>query len=358
MADGVRAVPRDSRPRSLSQWSVPRWSWRTTNLALLVALALAFATGLGAVATGSPRGAGVVVAHGVGGIAVVLLVPWKRRVVAGGLRRRRPNRGMSVALAVITLGSLMFGFASSTGLLRSVAGRETLWLHIALALLLVPLLAWHLAARPVRPRRADASRRVLLRAGVLAAVGGVLYAAGEAGVRLGGLSGAQRRFTGSYAADPDRMPVVSWLDDAVPAVDEAGWRLAVTDAEGSRALSAAGLAALGTSTVRATLDCTSGWYATQDWTGTPLSQLIRGVGPEHRSIRVRSLTGFDRYLPLADLDTLLLATACGGAPLTAGHGFPARLVAPGRRGFWWVKWVVGVELSRRPWWAQSPFPYT
>ena len=71
---------------------------------------------------------------------------------------------------------------------------------------------------------------------------------------------------------------------------------------------------------------------------------------------MRSLTGYDRYLPLSDLDHLLLAVAVGGAPLTPGHGYPARLVAPGRRGFWWVKWVAGVELSPRQWWAQSPFP--
>ena len=224
--------------------------------------------------------------------------------------------------------SLVFGFASATGVARTVAGRETLWVHIALALLAVPLLAWHVVARPVRPRRADVSRRVLLRAGLLAATGGALYAAGEAGLRLAGLPGAKRRFTGSYAADPARMPVVSWLDDAVPDIDGAAWRLAVTDAAGRRDMAPDELAALGTSTVRATLDCTSGWYATHDWTGVPVARLVR-VGPEHRSVRVRSATGFDRFLPLSDLDTLLLATACGGAPLTAGHGFPARLGGSG-----------------------------
>jgi DMSO/TMAO reductase YedYZ molybdopterin-dependent catalytic subunit len=30
------------------------------------------------------------------------------------------------------------------------------------------------------------------------------------------------------------------------------------------------------------------------------------------------------------------------------HGAPARLVAPGRRGFEWVKWVVRVELHDGP----------
>ena len=37
---------------------------------------------------------------------------------------------------------------------------------------------------------------------------------------------------------------------------------------------------------------------------------------------------------------------------------PGPLVAPGRRGFWWVKWVVSVELDPAPWWRQPPFPLT
>ena len=34
----------------------------------------------------------------------------------------------------------------------------------------------------------------------------------------------------------------------------------------------------------------------------------------------------------------------------------AEIGAPGRRGFWWVKWVVAVEVSDRPPWRQPPFP--
>ena len=347
MVDGTRA-----RPRRV----VPPTSWRATNLTLLAVLGLALATGVGAVATGSPRGSWVVVAHGVVGVAVVLLVPAKKRVVDAGLRRRRPNRGASVALAVLALGSLAAGFASASGLPGEIGGRTTLWVHIALALLLVPLLGWHVLARPVRPRRSDLGRRTLLRARALAAVAGAGYAAVEGLVRVTGAPGAARRFTGSHpVAD---APVTSWLDDATPRVDPATWRLGVTDADGPRALSRDDVAALTTATVRATLDCTSGWCVTGDWTGVPVASLLRRVGPEHRSVRVRSSTGYDRYLPLSDLDGLLVATAFAGRPLGPGHGFPARLVAPGRRGFWWVKWIDGVELSRRPWWTQPPFPPT
>ena len=52
----------------------------------------------------------------------------------------------------------------------------------------------------------------------------------------------------------------------------------------------------------------------------------------------------------------MIATHLDGVPLAAGNGAPARLVAPGRRGFWWVKWVTAVEPSTRPPWWQSPFP--
>ena len=68
------------------------------------------------------------------------------------------------------------------------------------------------------------------------------------------------------------------------------------------------------------------------------------------------MTGYSRRLPLADAGTLLLATHVAGEPLSPGHGFPVRLVVPGRRGFWWVKWVERLSLSDTPWWWQLPFP--
>jgi DMSO/TMAO reductase YedYZ molybdopterin-dependent catalytic subunit len=52
----------------------------------------------------------------------------------------------------------------------------------------------------------------------------------------------------------------------------------------------------------------------------------------------------------------MLATRVAGEQLSAGHGFPLRLVAPGRRGFWWVKWVERVQVDETPWWWQPPFP--
>jgi DMSO/TMAO reductase YedYZ molybdopterin-dependent catalytic subunit len=75
-----------------------------------------------------------------------------------------------------------------------------------------------------------------------------------------------------------------------------------------------------------------------------------------RSIEVRSVTGYTRRFPNDDARSLVLATEVGGKPLSVGHGLPARLVAPGRRGFWWVKWVSEIDVHDSPWWWQPPLP--
>jgi len=320
-------------------------------------LLFAFGTGVATVAIGSPDGAWVAIGHGICGMAVLLLIPWKSRVVRGGLRRARLTRWLSLLLAVLALVTLIAGLGYATGLVRSIAGKPGVWVHIAVALALVPLVVWHVWARRIRPRRTDLSRRALLRAGVLTAGAAGLYAAAETVISGLGLPGAKRRFTGSYemaSFRPEAMPTTSWLLDAVPAVDPDRWRLAVKDGQGRRELTLAELTSFD-ATVQATLDCTSGWYSHQDWTGVPLDTLLHSE-PGTQSVYVHSITGYWIRFPIHDLDRLLLATQVGGAPLSAGHGFPVRLVAPGRRGYWWVKWVDRVELQTTPSWWQPPFP--
>ena len=195
MADRVRAAARrPSRP----------WTWRTTNLALFGVLALAFLTGVAAQATGSARGAWVAVVHGVVGLVVVALVPRKGRVAAGGLRRRRPGRWVSVGLAGADARDagrrdrLVDGPAG-----HGRGGRAAVDAHRARpAAPAAAGLARRRAAGP--PRAVDLGRRTLMRAGLLAAAGGALYAGLEGAVRIAGLPGAQRRFTGSHAVDPAR----------------------------------------------------------------------------------------------------------------------------------------------------------
>jgi DMSO/TMAO reductase YedYZ molybdopterin-dependent catalytic subunit len=145
--------------------------------------------------------------------------------------------------------------------------------------------------------------------------------------------------------------VTQWFTDSVPSQPRSSWQLSL----GSRTVSYSDLTQ-GSDSFRAVLDCTGGWYAEQEWRGVRLERLLGPMPNGARSLDVVSVTGYHRRLPLTDIDRLLLATHAGGQPLSDGHGGPARLVAPERRGFWWVKWVQRIDLSSQPWWLQPPFP--
>jgi DMSO/TMAO reductase YedYZ molybdopterin-dependent catalytic subunit len=330
---------------------------RRTNLALLGLLLAAFLTGWLAFAYGTAPARWSLVVHAVGGFAVLALLPWKSIVVRRGVRRARPGRWASVALAVLVLASLAGGLLHSTGLLRWWGPYTAMELHVGAALAAVPLAAWHVVARPGRPRRTDLSRRNLLRAGALVAAAGAGYGASELALRATGLAGAGRRFTGSYeigSFDPVLMPVSSWMFDAVPEIDPDAWRLRVVTPSGIREWTYADLLGFD-DRVRALLDCTGGFWSEQDWSGVFLGRLMPDPSMAS-SLRVVSHTGYDRRFPVADRSGLLLATRLGARPLSPDHGFPARLVAPGRRGFWWVKWVRSIEFEELPHWWQLPFP--
>jgi Oxidoreductase molybdopterin binding domain len=330
---------------------------RGTNLAILILLAGALLTGALAFAIGGGWAFWALGAHGAVGLALVVLAPWKSVISARGIRRARRGAVASIILAVLIVTAVLTGIAHAIGWWSSLLAMQV---HVAAALMSIPLAVWHVLRRPVAPRRSDLSRRSVLRAGAIAGGGVVAFATLEGVVRLTGLPGAERRATGSYeqaSFEPDSMPVTQWLDDEPPAIDQAEWRLLVRSADGDRVWSYDELAGPDDDDVRATLDCTGGWFATQDWSGVRLDRLL-GVDAETRSFVVVSATGFSRRFPVSDAGSMLLALRAGGRALSPGHGFPARIVAPGRRGFWWVKWVERIETSATPWWWQSPFPLT
>ncbi|HWB37305.1 MAG TPA: molybdopterin-dependent oxidoreductase, partial [Rugosimonospora sp.] len=236
-------------------------------------------------------------------------------------------------------------------------GLSDMQVHVGTAVLAVPLFLAHVLTRRQRPRTADLSRRSLLRLGALLGAGAVAYAALGGLAAVAGLPGKRRRATGSYQTgtdDPAAMPYVAWLFDEVPALDPAAFTLAIRAGSQERRVGYPELLR-GNDSVRATLDCTSGWYATQTWRGVRLDRLLPGAA-DGQVIVVTSATGYQRRFPAAEAASLWLAVAAAGVTLDPGHGAPVRLVAPGRRGFWWVKWVVRVDLEPGHAWLQPPFP--
>jgi DMSO/TMAO reductase YedYZ molybdopterin-dependent catalytic subunit len=323
-----------------------------TNLALLALLAVAFITGWIAFAYATAPARWSLVLHATGGFAILALLPWKSMIARRGLGRPRPGRWASVLFGVLVMVSLVAGLLHSTGLLVYIGPLTAMDFHVGAAIAAVPLAIWHVVARRVRARPTDLSRRNVLRGGAVIAGGAVAYAATEIVVRTTGMPGAARRFTGSYEAgsfQPEVMPVSSWMFDAIPQIDQTTWRMRA----GGREWSYDEVLAFD-DRVTATLDCTGGFFSSQEWSGVRLDRLIGKA--DGASIRVVSSTGYDRRFPVDRASSLLLATRAGGYPLDPGHGFPARLIVPDGRGFWWVKWVTAVEVDDMPHWWQSPFP--
>jgi DMSO/TMAO reductase YedYZ molybdopterin-dependent catalytic subunit len=332
----------------------------------VILLPVAFVTGWLAFGTGTLWPARIVtIGHAVVGIAVLALVPWKQLIVRRGLARPSGASGASgviikvssIALALLVLLSLVAGFAHSYVGPRTYLGVTAMQVHVGAALVAAPLFVAHLFTRPQHVRVTDLSRRNIMRLGGLLAVGAVVFAAAEGLAAVAGLPGRQRRATGSYETgtdDPAAMPLTSWLFDKIPNIDSAGSAVSVGVGGASRSVAYDELNA-GTDQIRAILDCTGGWYAAQTWQGVRLDRLLGDV-PDGHVIVVRSTTGYSRRFPAAEASRLWLATSMAGQPLEPGHGAPARLVAPGRRGFWWVKWVASIECVAGADWWQSPFP--
>ena len=312
-----------------------RWT-RSVNATLLTLFVFATASGGLAFALGAAPLATVVVAtHGVAAFGLLVLIPAKARIVRRGLRRPGTSRKVtSWVLSVLVVAAIAGGLLHALRGFVPVLGLLPMQIHVGAALAAAGLLAAHVLPYRHR-RRIDLGRRTALRVATGAVGGLALWAVAP---------GRERRFTGSHQVAA--LPVTQWLFDPVLALDAAAWRLRLPGG----VLDLDALAALPQTTVRAVIDCTGGWWAEEEWRGV----LLADLGLPATALDVVSATGYRRRLP--GPDRVLLATHAGGLPLADGHGGPARLVVPGRRGFWWVKWVVAVEPTDEPWWWQPPLP--
>ena len=324
-----------------------RLTSRRVDMLLFVAVVVAALTGLLSWGVGTGWARWVTVVHGLAGLSLLALAPAKiSGSVRTGLRRRRAGRWLSILLGLLVTATVVLGVLHSTGIWYGVGYWSALWTHVLAAAVLAVLVIWHIVSRTGRPRIADLDRRAVAGGGAALVAAAAVYGVQEVAV------GGNRRFTGSHeiaSMSPLQMPTVTWLNDRAPDVDARRWELVVADEQVSieslwdRARP-----------VEADLDCTGGWWSRQRWDAVPLSELMGAI--DAPSLEVESLTGYSRLFPVRDVENLYLAVGYSGEPLRRGHGAPVRLVAPGRRGFWWVKWVSSVTPVNRRWWLQSPFP--
>ncbi len=340
------------------------------NLLLLLLLTVQAITGYFGFTNGRESAAWLLQLHGIIAYGLVLLFFAKATIVLDVWRRKRRwtgrRAGFAVALALLVL-TLLSGLLWTFQGPIYVGGFSLVSLHIYLAVPLMALMLWHAwHMRAVRRVPGAAGRRLFL--GALATVaGGLLFWAAVGRARAAaGLSGAGRRFTGSYETGshtPD-FPVVSWIADRPPPIDRATWRLRVEGAV-ARPLSLTydELAALTQAEVTAALDCTGGWYSIQRWRGVPVGELLAraGVLPAAASVTFEAVSGYRRRFPVDEAAAALLALGTLGQedvlhPLAHGHGAPMRVVLPGRRGMEWVKWLAVIRVNETgPWW-QPPLP--
>jgi DMSO/TMAO reductase YedYZ molybdopterin-dependent catalytic subunit len=98
--------------------------------------------------------------------------------------------------------------------------------------------------------------------------------------------------------------------------------------------------------------CVEGWSASKRWTGVSVRSVLAAAGiTDGHSVTVGSRQRGGRYRAslvdhsqLDDEDTLL-ALMVEGETLAPDHGFPVRLIGPGRSGVLQTKWVATLDVG-------------
>ncbi len=140
-----------------------------------------------------------------------------------------------------------------------------------------------------------------------------------------------------------------------PQVDGTAWRLSVGgNVDKPLQLSLSDLRALPSTTEYATLECISndvggGLMSTGSFTGVRMSDLIAMTAPRSSGtwVAFKAFDGYEESLPVSLVDgepAILVAYELDGAPLPTGHGYPARVLIPGRYGMKGPKWLTSITL--------------
>jgi len=96
------------------------------------------------------------------------------------------------------------------------------------------------------------------------------------------------------------------------------------------------------------LICPHVFYDNAEWTGVPVADILRQakVKPEAEKVYFKASGGYRQSLTIEEAlsDGVFLAYEVNGQPLPQEHGYPLRLVARGKYGSRWVKWLTHIEV--------------
>jgi DMSO/TMAO reductase YedYZ molybdopterin-dependent catalytic subunit len=162
--------------------------------------------------------------------------------------------------------------------------------------------------------------------------------------------------------DPARLPPGQYLTEKWPVLHAGsvpsypsgleGWDFSVTgEVDNPVTLSWAELNELPQVEVTQDIHCVTRWSRFDaTFSGIPWSALAELVRPRSsgRYAIAQAEAGFTANVPIEFLEREggMLATHADGEPLTAEHGYPLRLIVPGK--YFWksAKWLRGIELRQ------------
>ena len=224
------------------------------------------------------------------------------------------------------------------------------------------LLAYHLLAGPfpIRETTPNDDRVRMGRRAVL--VGGVGVVAAASGVGLiralynrGAFSYDGTRYhpaDADYIVPVDRFYTVT-KNLVDPVVEKPLWRLKIGGlVDHPHTYSFDDLTARTAVKQDTTLECISngvgdGLMSNATWTGVPMRELLNDAGLKTgiKRVLLRAVDGYTDTIPLdkAMEPTTLVAYEMNGQPLPHHHGYPVRVIVPGRFGEKNVKWVTAIE---------------
>lgn len=97
------------------------------------------------------------------------------------------------------------------------------------------------------------------------------------------------------------------------------------------------------------LHCVEGWSVNIQWEGIRLADLFEEAGVQDgaNTVIFHAYDGYTTSLPLPYIldNDIMIAYKMNSAVLRDDRGFPFQVVAEGKLGYKWAKWVTRIELS-------------